>query len=113
VGSKERKIAWISWKKVCKFQKGGGFGVVNIKDFNSALLSKWIWRLGSNEGGLWNEVLESKYGGSRNLKEDMCNYNAFLWWKDLKMIWKLEKWGSNFGDCLKWEVGNGKFIKFW
>ena len=78
-----------------------------------ALLGKWIWRLGSNEGGLRKEVLDSKYGGWRNLKEGRCIYNAPLWWKDLMLIWKLEKWGSNFGDCLKWEVGNGKSIKFW
>jgi len=68
--------------------------------------------LGSNEGGLWKEVLESQYRGWRNLKEDKCIYNASLWWKDLKMIWKLEKQGSNFGDCFKWEIGNEKSIKF-
>jgi len=69
--------------------------------------------LGSFERGLWKEVLESKYGGWRNLKEDKCIYRASLWWKDLKKIWKLEMWGSNFGDCLNWEIGNGKDIKLW
>jgi len=69
--------------------------------------------LASNEGGLWKEILESKYGGWRNLKEDRRGHNDFLWWKDLKLIWKLEKWGSNFGDCLDWEIGNGKSIKLW
>jgi len=112
-GSEGRKITWVSWENVCESRESGGLGVVNIKDFNSALLGKWVWRLGSNEVGLWKEVVESKYGGWRNLKEDRCIYNASIWWKGLKSLWKLEKWGNNFGDCSKWEVGNGKSIKFW
>jgi len=31
--------------------------------FNLALLGTWIWRLGSDKGGLWKEILNSKYGG--------------------------------------------------
>jgi len=112
-GSEGRKIAWVSWKKVCETKGEGGLGVINVKDFNLALLSKWISRLGSNEGGLWEEVLESKYGGWRNLKEDKGSSYESLWWKDLKRIWQLQKWGNNFGDCLKWEIGNGKSIRFW
>ncbi|XP_068491914.1 uncharacterized protein [Phaseolus vulgaris] len=84
-GSEGRKIAWVSCEEVCESRKGSGLEIVNIKDFNSALLGKWIWRLGSNEEGLWKE----------------------------KKIWKLEKWGTNFEDGFKWEVGNGKSIKFW
>jgi len=61
-GSEGRKIAWVSCEEVCESRKGSGLEIVNIKDFNSALLGKWIWRLGSNEEGLWKEVLESKYG---------------------------------------------------
>jgi len=44
--------------------------------------------LGSVEGDLWKEVLDSKYGGWRNLNDDKSMYNASLWWKDLKKIWK-------------------------
>jgi len=35
--------------------EGGGLGIINVKLFNLALLSKWIWRLGSRwfmEGGV-------------------------------------------------------------
>ena len=28
-------------------------------------------------------------------------------------IWKMEKWGSNFGYYLNWEIGNGNDIKLW
>jgi len=40
----QRKIAWASWEKVCESREAGGLGMINIKFFNLALLSKWIWR---------------------------------------------------------------------
>jgi len=46
------------------------------------------------------------------MKEDRRIYNESLWKKDLKMIWKLEKWDSNFRDGLHWEIGNQKSMKF-
>ena len=57
-----RKIVWASWEKVCKPRGNGGLGVINIKFFNIALLGKWIWRLDFSKGGMWKEVIESKYG---------------------------------------------------
>ena len=40
-----------------------GLGIIDLKFFNLALLGKWIWRLGSDKGDLWKEILISKYGG--------------------------------------------------
>lgn len=37
------------------------------------LLGKWIWRLSSDKGGLWLEIIESKYGGWKSLKEHRDN----------------------------------------
>ena len=67
-GSDGRKIAWASWKYVCKPKEGGGLGMLEIRQFNFALLRKWIWCLGYEKKGLWKELLESKYGGWRDLK---------------------------------------------
>ena len=40
----------------------GGLGVRHIDLFNKALLTKWLWKIGFPETGLWKNVLESKYG---------------------------------------------------
>jgi len=48
------------------------------------LLDKWIWRLESNEGGLWKKVLKSKYGDWKKLKEDKLNKKDFFWCRDLE-----------------------------
>jgi len=85
-GSEERKIARVSWKKVCEPLDVGGLDIMDIRLFNSALLGKWIWRLHSHKGGLWKQILESKYGGWRSLKESRVYNKDSLWWRDLKGI---------------------------
>jgi len=41
-GSEGRKIAWLSWKKVCEPKEAVGLGMIDIRPFNIALLGKWI-----------------------------------------------------------------------
>jgi len=79
-------MAWISWKKVCEPREVGGLGILNLRLFNVALLGKWIWHLCSDKGGLWKEILKSKYGGWRSLKEGRLHNKDSLWWRDLKGI---------------------------
>jgi len=55
-----RKIACVSWKKACEPREAGGLGILNFRLFNVALLGKWIWHMGSDKGGLWKEILESR-----------------------------------------------------
>ena len=52
--------------KVCRSREAGGLVIKDIRTFNEALLGKWIWRMQSEKGGLWREVLDSKYGGGEN-----------------------------------------------
>jgi len=77
-----------------------------------ALLGKWIWRLGSKKGGLWKEVIESKYDGWRSLREDKSSYTESLWWRDLIGVWRMEEWGRYFEGCLEWIISNGNNILF-
>ena len=97
-GSDGRKIAWVSWKKVCEPRDYGGLGVIDLRKFNLALLGKWIWRLGTDKGGLWKEIIVSKYGGWRNLRGVGKIRKGSLWWKDLMEVWASEGWGRSFED---------------
>jgi len=72
---------------VCEPRDFGGLGIIDIRSFNLALLGKWIWRLSTNKGGLWKEILDSKYGGWRSLREGDKFSRGSLWWKDLKEVW--------------------------
>ncbi|XP_068483236.1 uncharacterized protein [Phaseolus vulgaris] len=57
---------------------------VNFLKADWADWGKWIWRLGTDIRGLWKEILDSKYGGWRSLREDNKSNRGSLWWKDLK-----------------------------
>jgi len=85
-GSDGRKIAWAAWNKVCEHRDYGGLGIIDLRTFNLALLSKWIWRWGLAKGGLWKEILDSKYGGWRNLRAEGKPCRGSLWWRDLKEV---------------------------
>jgi len=37
-------------------------GVRRLRDFNTALLGKWCWRLLVERDGLWRKVLVARYG---------------------------------------------------
>jgi len=50
------------------------------------LLSKWKWRLGGPELGLWREVLESRYGSWRELDINMINSTQSWRWRDLAKV---------------------------
>jgi hypothetical protein len=41
---KIKNISWIKWDTICAHRERGGLGVRRVKDFNYALLGKWVWR---------------------------------------------------------------------
>jgi len=45
VYKEETDFFLVNWKRVCMCKKFGGLGIINLRDFNTALLLKWWWRL--------------------------------------------------------------------
>ena len=45
-------------------------------------------------------MLDSKYGGWRELRRAVKSYKEPNWWKDLKKVWLSEEWGN----CLEDEI---------
>ena len=65
------------------------------------------------DGGLWKEVLESRYGSWRNLNVDLTNKKCFIWWRDLGRVCNYGPFNNWFDGNFIWKVGDGKTIRFW
>lgn len=50
----ERKLAWISWNKMCEDNGEGGLGYKDLR-------AKHCWRINSNLNSLFYKVLKGKY----------------------------------------------------
>ena len=76
------KFNLVNWAQVCSPLKSGGLGVWNLRKFNQTLLSKWLWRYGTETNHLWWRVIEIKYGniwGGWCTKEVTAAYGVSLW----------------------------------
>jgi hypothetical protein len=106
----------VKWNVVCRPKSSGGLGVKDIRVVNISLLSKWRWRLLTNDGSMWKEVIKGKYGdaliGRVDLGEASKPWFASTWWKDICSI------GTNidfnwFSQAVVKKVGNGEETSFW
>ncbi|KAG2688943.1 hypothetical protein I3760_09G116800 [Carya illinoinensis] len=105
----EFKFHLVKWEHVCCPISGGGLGIRNLKNFNRALLGKWLWRFAQEHDSLWKQVVVNKYGG---LWGEWCTrevrraYGVGLW-KHIRRGWGV------FNHHVKLCVGTGSRIKFW
>ncbi|KAL4627161.1 hypothetical protein ACB092_05G147900 [Castanea dentata] len=57
----EKKLAWMSWEKMCLPKERGGLGFRDLRTFNLAILAKQGWRLQTNSSSLFYRVYKAKY----------------------------------------------------
>lgn len=85
-----------------------------LRKFNATLLSKWKWKSGLEEKGLWSDIIASRYGSWRSLNHESNNNRDSRWWKDLRCICKGKGDGRNwFNENFRWRLRKGSKILFW
>ena len=84
----------MNWGTVCLPKEKRDLGIRDLGKFNLALLGKWCWNLFNHHGELWAQVLESKYGGWRNLDATRRSIRESLWWQDFSYACNLFEEGS-------------------
>ena len=103
----EKKIAWLSWEKMCKAKLDGGLGFRNFQAFNLAMLAKQGWRLLSNPDSLCAKVYKVGYYPHGDILNSKLGCRPSYTWrsifKGLEVVWK----GS------RWRVGNERLIHIW
>ena len=101
------KLAWVSWKKMCKSKLYGGMGFRNLQAFNLALLAKQGWRILTNPTSLVARVYKAKYFPFEDVLNSRMGSNPSYAWRSIYKSLRVLKEGT------RWRVGNGKRIHIW
>jgi len=91
-----------------------GLGIMQLREFNLALLGKWCWRLLVDREGLWYRVLTTRYG-VEDVRLEVGGWSCSSWWRELVKIkdggdGSAEGW---FDGCVASRVGDGTDTLFW
>ena len=75
----EKKIAWLSWEKLCEPKSNGGMGFRQLKQFNLALLAKQVGGFKQNKT-LWSTVFsrQSTFRGVSSLRHPLATTHLIL-----------------------------------
>lgn len=97
----------IKWSLVCKPKKVGGLGILNIHDFNLALLSKWIWKVLQNDsllGRIFNSVYNNHHPDHRSTPPSQL----------ASRFWRESFYSSQaMRSLVHWRLGRGSEVRFW
>jgi rhamnogalacturonyl hydrolase YesR len=79
----------------------GGVGIPNLRDLNICLLGSWLKRYQIDEGKLWKQIIDDKYGTD---KPNIFYSNTAGSSQFFKGMAKAAKMGY------KWRIGNGRKV---
>ena len=84
-------------------------GLRHLKDFNHALLGKWLWTFPLERESFWRKVIVGKFGKEEEgwtIREVRESYGMGLW-KDIRKGWE------EFFLRTSIRIGNGRHTRFW
>ena len=103
----EAKMAWVSWRKMCKSKSDGGMGFRNLQAFNLAMLAKQAWRIMTNPNSLIARIYKAKYFPFGDILDAKLGSNPSYAWRSIYNSLEVIRKG------VRWRVGNGKMIHIW
>ncbi|CAN0880645.1 Uncharacterized mitochondrial protein AtMg00310 [Linum grandiflorum] len=103
VGS-ERKIHWVSWRRLSLPLSDGGLGFHDFALFNQALLAKQGWRLLTNPDLLLTKILKAKYFPFTNFLASAGSSRPSYGWQSIV------HGGTLLQRGLRWQIGTGHLV---
>ncbi|XP_071902573.1 uncharacterized protein [Coffea arabica] len=106
-GQQDRKMHWLSWKKLSEVKGKGGLGFRDLEAFNEALLAKQLWRILTSPNLLMSKVLREKYLKDPNALDKNPPQSASWSWKSVHSAGRLIQRGM-------WKrIGDGSQVNIW
>src|SRR4051812_17981250 len=102
----KKKYRLAKWSVVCRSKDQGGLGIHDLQFKNEALLSKWLFKL-LTEDGVWQTILRNKYLGQKAVSQAYWKPGDSYFWAGLMAVKKhLFRFGS-------FAIKDGSEIRFW
>ena len=80
-----RKMSWIVGVPFVYRRRKEVWGVRRLKEFNTALLGRWCWRMLVERGRLWYRVLVVRYGEEAG-RVEVGGRSTSPWWREIAKI---------------------------
>ena len=104
---RERRMAWVSWEKLCKPKSNEGMGFRDFKALNLALLAKQGWRMLENPNALVHRVYKAKYFANESFLNAQVGRRPSYVWRSIMAAKDIIMKGS------QWCIGNGQKVHIW
>jgi hypothetical protein len=101
----KKKYRLSRWNILCRPKDQGGLGIEVLELKNKCLLSKWLFKLLSEEG-MWQQLLYNKYLKNKTLSQVEAKPSD----SQLKGLMHVKK---EFFNRVFFKVGNGMTVRFW
>src|SRR4051812_17682988 len=104
--NEKKKYRLAKWNVVCRPKDQGGLGIHDLQVKNSALLSKWLFKLLTPDG-VWQTLLKQKYIGTKALSQVVWKPGDSHFWAGLMATKK------DFYRFGVFKIKDGSEIRFW
>ncbi|WVZ64244.1 hypothetical protein U9M48_013796 [Paspalum notatum var. saurae] len=81
----KRKYRLAKWSILCQLKDQGGLGIQDLDVKNTALLSKWLFKLLTSDG-TWQEILRNKYLNAKPLSWVLWKKGDSHFWASLMKV---------------------------
>jgi hypothetical protein len=102
----KKKYRLSKWNMLCRPKDQGGLGIEVLELKNKCLLSKWLFKLLSEEG-MWQQLLSNKYLRNKTLSQVEVKPTDSPFWKGLMHV------KEDFFKRGYFKLGNGTSVRFW
>jgi hypothetical protein len=93
----DRKIVWMSWRKMGVPKVCGGMGFWDLSCFNKALLAKQVWRMWTTSDNLVAHIMKAKYHPDFSILEASLRNKPYFAWRSIQGSCALIKEGLVLG----------------